>query len=142
MRFLYNILFDALFCLSAPYYFLRMRRRGGWRQGFGERLGKYSTKLKQSITNRDVIWLHAVSVGEVNICVQLIKALNPRLPNLKVVVSTTTSTGIAELRKKLPAEVSKIYYPIVRRSHVRRELATIQSKAVAVSYTHLRSHDT
>ena len=132
MRFLYNILFDALFCLSAPYYFLRMRRRGGWRQGFGERLGKYSTKLKQSITNRDVIWLHAVSVGEVNICVQLIKALNPRLPNLKVVVSTTTSTGMAELRKKLPAEVSKIYYPIDRRSHVRRALATIQPKAVVL----------
>lgn len=132
MRFFYNILFDALFCLTAPYYFLRMRRRGGWRQGFGERLGKYSTKFKQSITNRDVIWLHAVSVGEVNICVQLIKALTPRLPNLKVVVSTTTSTGMAELRKKLPVEVSKIYYPIDRRVHVRRALVTIQPKAVAL----------
>ena len=85
-----------------------MRRRGAWKQGFGERLGRYSTKFKQSITNRDVIWLHAVSVGEVNICVQFIKALTPRLPNLKLVVSTTTSTGMAELRKKLPVEVSNI----------------------------------
>ena len=66
-----------------------MRRRGGWRKGFGERLGRYSTKFKQAISNRDVIWLHAVSVGEVNICVQLIKVLQPRLPNLKLVVSTT-----------------------------------------------------
>ena len=109
-----------------------MRRRGGWKQGFGERLGKYSTKFKQAITNRDVIWLHAVSVGEVNICVQLIKVLTPRLPNLKVVVSTTTTTGMAELRKKLPVEVSKIYYPIDRRSHVRRALATIRPKAVVM----------
>ncbi|MBR80907.1 MAG: hypothetical protein CL444_03850 [Acidimicrobiaceae bacterium] len=132
MRFLYNIFFDALFFLTAPYYFIRMRRRGGWRKGFGERLGRYSTKFKQSITNRDVVWLHAVSVGEVNICVQLIKALKPRLPNLKVVVSTTTSTGMAELLKKLPAEVGKIYYPIDRRSHVRRALATIQPKAVVL----------
>ena len=109
-----------------------MRRRGGWKQGFGERLGKYSTKFKQAITNRDVIWLHAVSVGEVNICVQLIKVLTPRLPNLKVVVSTTTTTGMAELRKKLPVEVSKIYYPIDRRSYVRRALATIRPKAVVM----------
>ena len=37
-------------------------------------------KVKQAITNRDVIWLHAVSVGEVNICTQLIKALEPYNP--------------------------------------------------------------
>ncbi len=62
-----------------------MRRRGGWRQGFGERLGQYSNKFKQSITNRDVIWFHAVSVGEVNICVQLIKIREPRVRNIKLI---------------------------------------------------------
>ena len=109
-----------------------MRRRGGWRRGFGERLGRYSTEFKQAISNRDVIWLHAVSVGEANICVQLIKVLQPRLPNLKLVVSTTTSTAMNELRKKLPAEVSRIYYPIDRRGFVRRALATIRPRAVVL----------
>ena len=132
MQFIYNILFEVCFILSAPYYFLRMRRRGGWRRGFGERLGRYSTKFKQAISNRDVIWLHAVSVGEANICVQLIKVLQPRLPNLKFVVSTTTSTAMSELRKKLPAEVGRIYYPIDRRGFVRRALATIRPKAVVL----------
>ena len=130
MRFIYNILFNLLFSISAPYYYLRMRRRGGWRHGFGERLGRYSNKFKQSITNRDVIWLHAVSVGEVNICVQLIKSLQPKIPNVKLVVSTTTSTGMSELRKRTPPEVGKIYYPIDLRSCVRRALATIRPKAV------------
>ena len=132
VQFIYNILFEACFILSAPYYFLRMRRRGGWRRGFGERLGRYSTEFKQAISNRDVIWLHAVSVGEANICVQLIKVLQPRLPNLKLVVSTTTSTAMSELRKKLPAEVGRIYYPIDRRAFVRRALATIRPKAVVL----------
>ena len=132
VQFIYNILFEACFILSAPYYFLRMRRRGGWRKGFGERLGRYSTKFKQAISNRDVIWLHAVSVGEVNICVQLIKVLQPRLPNLKLVVSTTTTTGMSELHKKLSAEVGKIYYPMDRRVFVRRALATIRPKAVVL----------
>ena len=109
-----------------------MRRRGGWRKGFGERLGRYSTKFKQAISNRDVIWLHAVSVGEVNVCVQLIKVLQPRLPNLKLVVSTTTTTGMSELHKKLSADVGKIYYPMDRRVFVRRAFATIRPKAVVL----------
>ena len=132
MRIIYNILFEVLFIFSVPYYFLRMRRRGGWRKGFGERLGRYSTKFKQAISNRDVIWLHAVSVGEANICVQLIKVLQPRLPNLKFVVSTTTTTAMSELRKKLPSDVGRIYYPIDRRAFVRRALATIRPKAVVL----------
>ena len=59
-----------------------MWRRGNWQAGFGERFARYGSKFKQAITNRDVIWFHAVSVGEVNICTQLIKALEPRAPDL------------------------------------------------------------
>jgi 3-deoxy-D-manno-octulosonic-acid transferase len=102
VRTLYNILFTVGFILAAPYYFVRMRRRGNWRPGFAQRFGRYDTKLKQAITNRHVLWMHAVSVGEVNVCTQLIRALEPRLPNLKIVVSTTTTTGMAELHRKLP----------------------------------------
>jgi len=129
---LYNILFTIGFVLSAPYYFMRMRRRGNWWQGFGERFGQYSTKLKQAITNRDTIWMHAVSVGEVNVCTQLIRTLEPRLPNLKIVVSTTTTTGMGELHSKLPNHISKIYYPIDRRPYVNRALASIRPVAIVL----------
>ena len=88
VRTLYNILFIIFFVLSSPYYFWRMRRRGNWRAGFGQRFAKYDASLKQALTNRHVIWLHAVSVGEVNLCTQLIRALEPRVPNVKIVVST------------------------------------------------------
>ena len=115
VRTLYNILFTIFFVLSAPYYFWRMRRRGNWLSGFFERFGNYDRNLKQALTNRHVIWLHAVSVGEVNLCTQLIRALEPRVPNLKIVVSTTTTTGMAELRRHLPPHISKIYYPVDRR---------------------------
>ena len=132
MRILYNILFTVCFALSSPYYFMRMRRRGNWRKGFGERFGKYATKLKQAITNRHVLWIHAVSVGEVNICTQLIRALEVRLPNLKIVVSTTTTTGMAELNRKLPTHVSKIYYPVDQWGCVARALKTIRPEAVVL----------
>jgi 3-deoxy-D-manno-octulosonic-acid transferase len=132
VRTLYNILFSVCFVLSAPYYFVRMRRRGNWTQGFAERFGRYDTKLKQAITNRNTLWMHAVSVGEVNICTQLIRALEPRLPNLKIIVSTTTTTGMGELRRKLPSHIAKIYYPIDRRVFVRRALSTIRPEAIVL----------
>src|SRR6266853_4836729 len=100
MRLLYKILFPIFFVLSSPYYFLRMRRRGNWQNGFGQRFGAYDAKLKQAITNRHTLWIHAVSVGEVNVCTQLIAALEPRLPNLKILVSTTTTTGMGNLHQR------------------------------------------
>jgi 3-deoxy-D-manno-octulosonic-acid transferase len=107
-----------------------MRRRGGWRTGFGQRFSIYDSPLKQALTNRHVLWMHAVSVGEVNLCTQLISALEPRVPNVKIVVSCTTSTGMAELRRRLPTRISKIYYPIDRRKYVRRALSTINPQAI------------
>ncbi len=130
MRTLYNILFIVLFVLSSPYYFWRLWRRGNWTKGFGERFGQYDTKLKQALTNRHALWLHAVSVGEVNLCTRLIRALEPRVPNAKIVVSTTTTTGMGELKKKLPPHVSKIYYPIDRRQYVARAQSLISPEAI------------
>ena len=130
VRTLYNILFLIGFLLASPYYFYRMQRRGNWQEDFFQRFAKYPAELKQFITNSHTIWIHAVSVGEVGLCTQLIYALEPRLPNVKFVVSTTTTTGMAELRRRLPTHVSKIYYPIDRRKYVNRALATINPVAV------------
>src|SRR5262249_26787556 len=132
MRSVYNVLFTIFFVLSAPYYFLKMWRRGRLRQGFSQGLGKYNNKIKQALTTRHVLWLHAVSVGEVNICPQLIHALEPRVPNIKMVVSTTTSTGMAELHKKLPSHIEKIYYPIDHKKCVYRALNLIHPEAVVL----------
>jgi len=86
VRTVYNILFTIGFWLASPYYLLKMVRRGNWQAGFSQRFGKFDSNFKQSLSNRHVIWLHAVSVGEVNVCMQLIRALEPRLPNVKMVV--------------------------------------------------------
>jgi 3-deoxy-D-manno-octulosonic-acid transferase len=130
MRLLYNLLFNIGFVLSAPWYFVKMYRRGGWKDGFGERFGLYNARLKQALTNRQVVWFHAVSVGEVNLCTQLIKAVEPHLPLHTIVVSTTTSTGMALLKDRLPSHIVKVYYPIDRRKHVMRAIGLIHPAAV------------
>jgi 3-deoxy-D-manno-octulosonic-acid transferase len=137
VRALYNILFTVFFVLASPYYFWRMRRRGNWRPGFRERFGRYDPNLKQALTNRHIVWLHAVSVGEVNVLIHLIRALEVRAPNLKFVVSTTTTTGMGDLRRRLPPHISKIYYPIDRRNFVSRALATIHPEAIILFETEI-----
>jgi 3-deoxy-D-manno-octulosonic-acid transferase len=132
LRACYNLLFGVALLLTSPYYVWKMVRRGQWRRGFAERFGRYGSKVKVALTNRQVLWIHAASVGEVNLAVQLVKALELRVPNLKVVCSTFTSTGMAELHKRTPAQVEKIYYPLDLRRWVSRALKTIRPKAVVL----------
>ena len=132
MRLLYNILFAIGFTLSSPFYFWKMWRRGNWRSGFRQRFGRLGTRVKIAITNRHVLWMHAVSVGEVNLCAQLIRALEPRVPNLKIVVSTTTSTGMEELHRRLPEHILKIYYPVDFKRCVAHAIATLHPEVVVL----------
>src|SRR5205814_7378403 len=130
--YLYKLIYAIFFCLSAPYHFLKMWRRGHWRRGYHERFERYDAKFKQALSNRHVLWMHAVSVGEVNVCTQLIRALERRVPNLKFVVSTTTSTGMARLHRELPSHIEKIYYPIDHKKCVHRALTIIHPEAVVL----------
>jgi len=141
VRTIYNILFAVSFALSAPFYFIKMRRRGkaqlektnfDWRKNFSQRFARYDARLKQAITNRHTLWMHAVSMGEVNILTQVIKVLEPRLPNLKIVVSTTTTTGMERLQNVLPSHISRIYYPLDLRSWASRALNTVKPEAIVL----------
>jgi 3-deoxy-D-manno-octulosonic-acid transferase len=130
MRTGYNILFVIFFWLSAPYYFGKMWRRGNWRAGLGQRFGRYTPEFKAALAGGPVLWLHAVSVGEAGVCLQLLGQLEPRLPGWRFAVSTTTSTGMGELQRRLPAHIARFYYPANLSGVVRRALDAIQPRAL------------
>lgn len=132
MRPIYNVLFTVGLLLFAPFYFVKLWRRGNWREGFGQRFGRYSSKIKQALTNRRVIWVHGASVGEANLANLVVRALEPRCPQHKFVVSCVSTTGMAELRRKLPADVEKIYFPFDRRVWVRRAFNVLRPEAVVL----------
>lgn len=112
MRILYNILYPLFVVGTAPFYFRKMLKRGNWQKGFPYRIGCFSDLHTEDFSKNKVIWLHAVSVGEANICVHLIEYLRLFLKDWKWVVSTTTATGMGELEKRLPSDVIRIYYPL------------------------------
>jgi 3-deoxy-D-manno-octulosonic-acid transferase len=131
VRWLYNILFSVAFWLAAPWLWVKLRRRGAWREAFGQRFGRYQPgALPAPAPGVRRLWLHAVSVGEVNTCVQFVRRLRQRLPNTQVLISTTTNTGMAQLRKKLPPGVTPLYFPVDQRRFVRRALEAVRPDAV------------
>ncbi len=89
----YNVLFFFGFLLTGPYYAWRLWRRGKLWHMSGQRLGFYPQKIKDRIGSGVDLWIHAVSVGEAMMAVVLIKELRAQRPEIKVVLSTTTSTG-------------------------------------------------
>ena len=131
MRLFYNILFLIFFVVSLPYYFWRLWRRGNWQRGLSQRFGCYPSFFSSGERKR-LIWFHAASVGEVNLCVQLIQQFARERPHFQIVASTTTTTGMAELTKKLPEEIIKIYYPIDWNRAVKKALDTFQPEAIVL----------
>jgi 3-deoxy-D-manno-octulosonic-acid transferase len=130
MRVVYNILFVLFFWLGEAWHFLKLWRRGNWRVGYGQRFALYGPEIKAFLGKRPVLWLHAVSVGEVGVCLQLLRELEPSLPAFQFIVSTTTSTGMGELRRRLPPHIQAIYYPSDLPGVVRRALNTIRPHAI------------
>jgi 3-deoxy-D-manno-octulosonic-acid transferase len=95
---LYRILYLPAFLLALPYYGIRMLKRGGYGKDFAQRLGNFP-KLALKNPNRPRIWLQAVSVGEVLSVGALIRELKSEF-DAEIVLTTTTSTGYAEARKR------------------------------------------
>lgn len=79
------------------------KQRGGWRERlWGERLDlQFATSGEPQ---RPVLWLHAVSVGEVNLLVTLVPALRERYPDYRFAISATTDTGLALAHERFPAD--------------------------------------
>jgi 3-deoxy-D-manno-octulosonic-acid transferase len=110
---LYQFLFGVGFLIALPSYVIKMVRRGKSGRGFGQRFGIYGPKTRQRIQNcKAGLWIHAVSVGEVNLAILLIKEIQQRWPKLPIVLSVTTPTGQAVALKQIPREVVVIYNPL------------------------------
>ena len=98
-----------------------MIRRGGYREKFGQRLGIYDGAVRNRLSNQRSTWLHAVSVGEVNIALKLASALRVLESGLHCVLTTTTTTGFALARRTAPPWIEVMYtpldyWPIMRRA--------------------------
>ncbi len=106
MIWLYRLLYLPGLFIALPYYLMRMWRRGGYRKGFQHRFGCFR-HLESPASNKKRIWLQAVSVGEILAVGPLMEALQ-RNEDVEIVLTTTTSTGYAEARKRYKDKIYSI----------------------------------
>jgi 3-deoxy-D-manno-octulosonic-acid transferase len=90
MLWLYRLLFLPVLLVLAPRYVLRMRRRGGYGENFGQRFGAHPA-LPRTRPGMRRVWLQAVSVGEMLAIGPLLERF--RVDGIEVYLTTTTSTG-------------------------------------------------
>ena len=133
--FLYNLL---LF-LASPFYIIRVLwKNGGGKDRFGISVpGNPPDKFGRAGRSYRIIWIHAVSVGEVIASKPLISLINKQLPDYEVVLSTVTKTG-REMADKLPDSLLyKFYFPFDFPFTIKKVLKRIKPSVIILAETEL-----
>lgn len=129
-RFLYNLLLPVFCVLAAPAWLLKMARRGGLSSRLWERMGFYDRAPE--FEPGGVVYVHAVSVGEVLVALKLIARWRNDDPAEKFVLAATTSTGFQVASSRAPDEVRVIYSPIDLPFLIRRLFARFEPRVIAM----------
>jgi len=95
--YLLNIFYLLLLIAASPWLVCQAIRKGKYREGYA---AKFLGRVPRRESNKTCVWLHAVSVGEVNLLAPLLGEIERQRPDWECVVSTTTMTGYALARKK------------------------------------------
>src|SRR5262245_3923881 len=118
-----ELLLDLLYAIAAIFYLPFLAYRivviGKDRSGWGERFGRVPRRTGM----KPCVWIHAVSLGEVNATRTLIAAIGQRFPGSDIVISTTTQTGYdAACREYARRGIAVFRYPLDFSLVVRRAL--------------------
>ncbi len=97
MPYLLNIFYLLLLLAASPWLVWSAIRMGKYREGYAEKL---LGLVPRRTSNKKCIWLHAVSVGEVNLLAPLLRVLEKDRPDWECAISTTTKSGMALAKKK------------------------------------------
>ena len=136
--FLYNVLFALAYCVVLPSFLLRMKRRGGYRARMGDRFARYPEEILSALRSlSSPIWIHAVSVGEVQVAGQLMRALRAVDPELRFVFSTTSSTGWRTAEREVTDRDVLLYNPLDFPPLVRRAFDRIRPRAIILTETEI-----
>lgn len=135
---MFSVTYNLFLILTSPlwlmYLLWRIVVRGKSREGWAQRLGG----LPVSPQGRRVIWVHAVSVGEVMAALPLLQAIRERFPQYYLLLTTLTPTGNATARQQLGKLVDAVgYLPIDLPFAIGRALRRVRPDALIIMETEL-----
>ncbi len=111
--------------------------KGKHKKGFSTRFGVVPGPVKEKLSGRNVIWIHAVSVGEMAQAVGLADALRKRITNSRLVSTATTATGLEIADKFKGNEDVALCFPVDFRASVGAFVRSVLPKAVIILETEI-----
>ncbi|MFA6187070.1 MAG: 3-deoxy-D-manno-octulosonic acid transferase [Phycisphaerae bacterium] len=122
MKYIIDIVYFFALIAYSPKIIYRAIKQQRYRKGWAQRFGRITRKQP----DKKCIWVHAVSVGEVNATKTIIAELKKRLPNYEVVLSATTDTGFERAEKLYGGELSVFFYPFDFTCVIRRAFKNLK----------------
>ncbi len=122
MRFVLDLLYLLAGVAYSPVVIYRAIRHNRYRTGWGQRFGRVSRRSPE----KKCIWIHAVSVGEINAAKTIIRELENKFGDFEIIVSTTTDTGFARARSLFGEKYEVFYFPFDFSLVVRRAFKNIR----------------
>ena len=133
----YNLLFAVVYPFLLPGFLVRMLRRGGYAARFADRFALYPHSITRSFDHSTIssapIWIHAVSVGEVQVAGQLMREWRAVEPSVRFCFSTTSSTGWKMAEREVGPNDTLIYNPLDFPNFVKSALKTVRPRAVILT---------
>lgn len=134
------LLYDLLIAIAAlfllPVAFIKGLSTGRAVESLLERLAIYSSGSLQPLAGRQIIWIHAVSVGEVNAATPIISELKKRYPDSALVLSGITLTG-RQIAESLSGVDMSIFFPVDLPYFTRRAFRKIKPNLIVLMETEL-----
>ena len=126
-RLLYSLLLTLLLPLILTRLFIKGSSDNRYRRNIGDRLGQITRPL-----GTIDVWIHAVSVGEVNAAVPLVTAFRKIHSRCQILITTTTPTGLDQVTAHLGDRVVHCYLPFDHPFFIARFLRTISPRLLII----------
>ena len=112
MQLLYNIAAIIVVIMVIPMFMLRSIREKGFVERIKQQLGFLPEHALDKVANKNCIWVHAASVGEIVAASPLIKEFRKELPQNPILISVVTNSGYEMANRIIKDADSIIYFPL------------------------------
>lgn len=131
LRYFYTLLYILAAPLLCVRWVYKSFKPPQYREPLRERFGIVSKESSESI------WFHAVSMGESNAAIAIIKRLLAKFPDLNIIVTTTTPTGARQIQSGLGNKVKHHYSPCDLPGTIKRFIHRARPKLLVIMETEL-----
>lgn len=137
MYWLYNMLLLFYWASLVPMLIYRLIREEGFYQRIKQSIGYLPPDLKEKISDRHAIWIHAASVGEIVAASPIVREMRKTHPREVIIVSVVTATGFRMAHQIIKGADAILYFPLDLPYLTNRILSIVNPKIIVLVETEI-----